>query len=143
MKYIYSTSQMSKLSLTLHTFSVTGSVAGLFLIGVKVWKTEVEKKKKLKRKEIFKSRKIDKRKRKMLVSKHTITQHKDCLLGFVKVNLVSFLLYSYLNSSRGYSMIVMCNGYICHKKWWKHDNHRFIICIIFSVTLLQELQKDR
>ena len=32
MKYIYSTSQMSKLSLTLHTFSVTGSVASLFLI---------------------------------------------------------------------------------------------------------------
>jgi len=32
MKYIYSTSQMSKLSLTLHTFSITGSVAGLFLI---------------------------------------------------------------------------------------------------------------
>ena len=31
MKYIYSTSQMSKLSLTLHTFSVTGSVAGLLL----------------------------------------------------------------------------------------------------------------
>ena len=31
MKYIYSTSQMSKLSLTLHTFSVTDSVAGLFL----------------------------------------------------------------------------------------------------------------
>jgi len=31
MKYIYSTSQMSKLSLILHTFSVTGSVAGLFL----------------------------------------------------------------------------------------------------------------
>jgi len=31
MKYIYSTSQMSKLSLTLRTFSVTGSVAGLFL----------------------------------------------------------------------------------------------------------------
>jgi len=31
MKYIYSTSQVSKLSLTLHTFSVTGSVAGLFL----------------------------------------------------------------------------------------------------------------
>ena len=31
MKYIYSTSQMSKLSLTLHTFSVTSSVAGLFL----------------------------------------------------------------------------------------------------------------
>jgi len=31
MKYIYSASQMSKLSLTLHTFSVTGSVAGLFL----------------------------------------------------------------------------------------------------------------
>ena len=31
MKYIYSTSQMSKLSLTLHAFSVTGSVAGLFL----------------------------------------------------------------------------------------------------------------
>ena len=30
-KYIYSTSQMSKLSLTLCTFSVTGSVAGLFL----------------------------------------------------------------------------------------------------------------
>ena len=32
MKYIYSTSQMSKLSLTLYTFSVTGLVAGLFLI---------------------------------------------------------------------------------------------------------------
>ena len=32
MKYIYSTSQISKLSLTLHPFSVTGSVAGLFLI---------------------------------------------------------------------------------------------------------------
>ena len=31
MKYIYNTSQMSKLSLTLCTFSVTGSVAGLFL----------------------------------------------------------------------------------------------------------------
>ena len=31
MKYIYSTSQISKLSLTLHTFSITGSVAGLFL----------------------------------------------------------------------------------------------------------------
>jgi len=31
MKYIYSTSQMSKLSLTLHTVSVTGSVASLFL----------------------------------------------------------------------------------------------------------------
>ena len=31
MKYIYSTSQMSKLSLTLRTFSVTGSVTGLFL----------------------------------------------------------------------------------------------------------------
>jgi len=31
MKYIYSTSQISKLSLTLYTFSVTGSVAGLFL----------------------------------------------------------------------------------------------------------------
>ena len=31
MKYIYSTSQMSKLSLTLCTFSVTVSVAGLFL----------------------------------------------------------------------------------------------------------------
>jgi len=31
MKYIYSASQMSKLSLTLYTFSITGSVAGLFL----------------------------------------------------------------------------------------------------------------
>ena len=31
MKYIYSTSQMSKLSLTLCTFSITSSVAGLFL----------------------------------------------------------------------------------------------------------------
>ena len=31
MKYKYSTSQMSKLSLTLCTFSITGSVAGLFL----------------------------------------------------------------------------------------------------------------
>ena len=36
MKYIYSTSQMSKLSLTLHTFSVTGSVAGLFLTFTKI-----------------------------------------------------------------------------------------------------------
>ena len=33
MKYIYSTSQMSKLSLILCTFSITGSVAGLFLTG--------------------------------------------------------------------------------------------------------------
>ena len=31
MKYIYSISQISKLSLTLCTFSITGSVAGLFL----------------------------------------------------------------------------------------------------------------
>ena len=31
MKYICSTSQISKLSLTLYTFSITGSVAGLFL----------------------------------------------------------------------------------------------------------------
>ena len=31
MKYIYITSQMLKLSLTLCTFSVTGSVDGLFL----------------------------------------------------------------------------------------------------------------
>ena len=31
MKYIYSTSQMSKLSLILHTFSITGLVVGLFL----------------------------------------------------------------------------------------------------------------
>jgi len=31
MKYIYSTSQMSKLSLTLYTFNVTSLVAGLFL----------------------------------------------------------------------------------------------------------------
>ena len=31
MKYTYSTSQMSKLSLTLYTFSITGSVNGLFL----------------------------------------------------------------------------------------------------------------
>ena len=31
MKYIYSTSQMSKLSLILHIFSITCSVAGLFL----------------------------------------------------------------------------------------------------------------
>jgi len=31
MKYIYSTSQMLKLSLTSCTFSITGSVAGLFL----------------------------------------------------------------------------------------------------------------
>ena len=30
-KYIYNTSQMSKLSLTLHTFSIPGSVADLFL----------------------------------------------------------------------------------------------------------------
>jgi len=32
MKYIYSTSQILKLSLTLCTFNVTSSVAGLFLI---------------------------------------------------------------------------------------------------------------
>ena len=32
MKYIYSTSQISKLSLILYTFSITNSVAGLFLI---------------------------------------------------------------------------------------------------------------
>jgi len=32
MKYIYNTSQILKLSLTLCTFSVTGSVASLFLI---------------------------------------------------------------------------------------------------------------
>ena len=31
-KYIYSTRQMSKISLTLHNFSITGSVASLFLI---------------------------------------------------------------------------------------------------------------
>ena len=31
MKYIYSISQMSKLSLIVCTFSITGSVAGLFL----------------------------------------------------------------------------------------------------------------
>ena len=31
-KYIYSTSQMLKLSLILHTFSVTGLVASLFLM---------------------------------------------------------------------------------------------------------------
>jgi len=37
MKYIYSTSQMSKLSLTLCTFSVTGSVAGLFLTLIMVY----------------------------------------------------------------------------------------------------------
>ena len=32
MKYIYSTSQMSKLNLILYTFSITGLVAGLSLI---------------------------------------------------------------------------------------------------------------
>ena len=32
MKYIYSTSQMSKLSLILCTFNITGSVTSLFLI---------------------------------------------------------------------------------------------------------------
>ena len=31
MKYIYNISQISKLSLTLHTFSITGLAAGLFL----------------------------------------------------------------------------------------------------------------
>ena len=36
MKYIYSTSQMLKLSLTLCTFSITGSVAGLFLTSVSI-----------------------------------------------------------------------------------------------------------
>ena len=34
MKYIYSTSQMSKLSLILHTFSITSLMAGLFLIEI-------------------------------------------------------------------------------------------------------------
>jgi len=34
MKYIYSTSQMLKLSLILCTFSITGSVASLFLTDV-------------------------------------------------------------------------------------------------------------
>jgi len=34
MKYIYSTSQILKLSLILYTFSITGSVASLFLIVV-------------------------------------------------------------------------------------------------------------
>ena len=34
MKYIYSTSQMSKLSLILCTFSITGSVASLFLTDI-------------------------------------------------------------------------------------------------------------
>ena len=33
-KYIYSTSQISKLSLKLHTFSITDLVASLFLISV-------------------------------------------------------------------------------------------------------------
>ena len=36
MKYIYSTSQMSKLSLTLCTFSITGLVASLFLTVVNI-----------------------------------------------------------------------------------------------------------
>jgi len=39
MKYIYNTSQMSKLSLTLHTFSITGSVAGLFLTNRIFWES--------------------------------------------------------------------------------------------------------
>ena len=38
MKYIYSISQMSKLSLALHTFSITGSIAGLFLTN---WPLEI------------------------------------------------------------------------------------------------------
>jgi len=38
MKYIYSTSQILKLSLILHTFSITGPVAGLFLT-VWAWST--------------------------------------------------------------------------------------------------------
>ena len=33
MKYIYNTSQISKLSLILSTLSITGSVASLFLTG--------------------------------------------------------------------------------------------------------------
>ena len=36
MKYIYSTSQILKLSLTLCTFSITGLVAGLFLTIIRV-----------------------------------------------------------------------------------------------------------
>ena len=38
MKYIYNTSQMSKLSMTLCTFNVTGSVASLFLTLRFFWK---------------------------------------------------------------------------------------------------------
>ena len=34
MKYIYSTSQMLKLSLILYTFSITSLVAGLFLTNI-------------------------------------------------------------------------------------------------------------
>ena len=34
MEYIYNTSQILKLSLILHTFSVTGLVIGLFLTGL-------------------------------------------------------------------------------------------------------------
>ena len=36
MKYIYSTSQMSKLSLILYTFSITSLVAGLFLTYIRL-----------------------------------------------------------------------------------------------------------
>jgi len=43
MKYIYSTSQMSKLSLTLCTFSITGLVAGLFLTIIRVEKDAIRK----------------------------------------------------------------------------------------------------
>ena len=42
MKYIYSTSQISKLSLTLCTFSVTGSVASLFLTYIKFIKSPTQ-----------------------------------------------------------------------------------------------------
>jgi len=42
MKYIYSTSQMSKLSLILHTFSITGLVAGLFLTSKQDWRRDSE-----------------------------------------------------------------------------------------------------
>ena len=42
MKYIYSISQISKLSLTLYTFSITSSMTGLFLTRLD-WKVGVEK----------------------------------------------------------------------------------------------------
>jgi len=42
MKYIYNTSQMLKLNLILHTFSITGLVVSLFLTSKQDWRRDSE-----------------------------------------------------------------------------------------------------